>query len=83
VADLDTQSSILATSTAAALIAGDKTVADRNVNAVRGRSTLLVVALYTADGKLLSSFVRPGEAALPLQLQAVVRSSRVSGAVSS
>ena len=79
VADLDTQSSILGTSTASALITGDKTVADRNVNAVRSRSTLQVVALYTADGKLLSSFVRPGEAAPPLQLQAVVRSSRVSG----
>jgi signal transduction histidine kinase/ActR/RegA family two-component response regulator len=79
VSDLDTQSSILATSTASALIAGDKTAADRNVNAVRWRSTLLVVALYSADGKLFSSFVRPGEAAPPLQLQAVVRSSRVSG----
>src|SRR5438477_2558203 len=40
VADLDTQASILATSTASALITGDKTVADRNVNAVRSRSTL-------------------------------------------
>jgi signal transduction histidine kinase/ActR/RegA family two-component response regulator len=79
VADLDTQASILATSTASALITGDKAVADRNVNAVRWRPALLVVALYTADGKLLSSFVRPGEAAPPLQLQAVVRSSRVSG----
>jgi two-component system, sensor histidine kinase len=79
VADLDTQSSILATSASSALITGDKTVTDRNVNAMRLRSTLLVVALYTADGKLLSSFVRPGEAAPPLQLQAVVRSSRVSG----
>jgi two-component system, sensor histidine kinase len=79
VSDLDTQSSILATSTASALIVGDKAAADRNVNAVRSRSTLLVVALYSADGKLLSSFVRPGEAAPPLQLQAVVRSSRVAG----
>jgi two-component system, sensor histidine kinase len=79
VADLDTQSSILATSTASALISGDETVANRNVNAVRWRSSLLVVALYTADGKLFASFVRPGEAAPPLQLQTVVRSSRVSG----
>jgi signal transduction histidine kinase/ActR/RegA family two-component response regulator len=79
VSDLDTQSSILATSTASALITGDRTVADRNVNAVRWRATLLVAALYTADGKLFASFVRPGESAPPLQLQATVRSSRVSG----
>ena len=79
VADLDTQSSILATSTASALMTGDRTVADRNVNAVRWRSTVLVAALYSADGKLFASFVRLGEPSPPLQLQAVVRSSRVEG----
>jgi len=79
VADLDTQSSILATSTATALMSGDRLVADRNVNAVRWRATVLVAALYSADGKLFASFVRPGEASPPLQLQAVVRSSRVDG----
>jgi two-component system, sensor histidine kinase len=79
VADLDTQSSILATSTASALITGDRTVAERNVNAMRWRPTVLVAALYAADGKLLASFVRPGEPAPPLQLQVIVRASRVSG----
>src|SRR4051812_36650096 len=79
VSDLDTQSSILGTSTASALMTGDRTVADRNVNAVRWRATLLVAALYAADGKLFASFVRPGEPAPPLQLQAMVRTSRVSG----
>jgi len=79
VSDLDTQSSILGTSTASALMTGDRTVANQNVNAVRRRATLLLAALYTADGKLFASFVRPGEAAPPLQLQATVRSSRVSG----
>src|SRR3569833_235286 len=79
VSDQDTQSSILGTSTAAALKTGDRTVANQNVNAVRWRATLLVAALYTADGKLFASFVRPGESAPPLQLQATVRSSRVSG----
>src|ERR1700753_1979196 len=44
VADLDTQASILATSTAAALITGDRTVVDRNVNAMRWRPTVLVAA---------------------------------------
>lgn len=79
VSDLDTQSSILATSTASALTTGDRTVADRNVDAMRWRSSVFVAALYTADGRLFASFVRPGEAAPPLQLQAVARSSRVSG----
>jgi two-component system, sensor histidine kinase len=79
VADLDTQASILATSTAGALRSGDRGVVARNVDALQGRPTVLVAALYAANGKLYSSFVRPGEAPPPLQLQAVVRTSSVSG----
>jgi two-component system, sensor histidine kinase len=79
VADLDTQATILATSTASALVSGDHGVADRNVNALSVRPTVLVTALYTASGKLYASFVRSGEASPPLQLQAVVRTARVSG----
>ena len=37
VSDLDTQSSILGTSTASALMTGDRTVANQNVNAVQAR----------------------------------------------
>jgi two-component system, sensor histidine kinase len=79
VADLDTQSSILATSTASALISGDRSVANRNVNALSWRPTVLMAALYTADGRLFASFIRTGENSPPLQLQALVRASRVSG----
>jgi signal transduction histidine kinase/ActR/RegA family two-component response regulator len=79
VADLDTQASILATSTASALVSGDRSVADRNVAALEVRPTVLVTALYAANGKLYASFVRAGEAPPPLQLQAVVRTARVSG----
>jgi signal transduction histidine kinase/ActR/RegA family two-component response regulator len=79
VADLDTQASILATSTASALTSGDRSVVDRNVNALQARSTLLLAALYTANGRLYDSFVRPGQSPPPLQLQAVVRTARVSG----
>jgi two-component system, sensor histidine kinase len=79
VADLETQASILATSTASALVSGDRSVADRNVAALQVRPTVLVAALYTPSGKLYASFVRSGEAAAPLQLQAVVRTTRVSG----
>lgn len=79
VADLDTQASILATSTATALVAGDRSVADRNVAALQVRPTVLVTAIYAANGKLYASFVRAGEAPPPLQLQAVTRAARVSG----
>jgi signal transduction histidine kinase/CheY-like chemotaxis protein len=79
VADLETQASILSTSTASALISGDHNLVDRNVKALAARPTVLVAALYTTDGKLYASFVRAGEASPPLQLQAVVRTAHVSG----
>jgi signal transduction histidine kinase/ActR/RegA family two-component response regulator len=79
VSDLDTQGSILATSTAAALVSGDRNVAERTVAALQVRPTVLVAALYEANGKLYASFVRSGEPPPPLQLQAVVRASRISG----
>src|SRR5215468_10229242 len=79
VADLDTQASILSTSTAAALVADDRSVAERNVAALQVRPSVLVAALYTTSGKLYASFVRPGETSPPLQLQAVVRTARVAG----
>jgi signal transduction histidine kinase/ActR/RegA family two-component response regulator len=79
VADLDTQASILATSTASALMSGDHSIADRNVNALQARPAVLVAALYTANGRLYASFVRSGEPPPPLQLQAMVRTTRVSG----
>jgi len=79
VADLDTQANILASSTAAALVSGDRNVANRNVAALQMRPTVLVTAIYAADGKLYASFVRAGEPPPPLQLQAVTRSARVTG----
>jgi signal transduction histidine kinase/ActR/RegA family two-component response regulator len=79
VADLDTQASILATSTASALVTGDRSVAERNVAALQVRPTVLVAALYATNGKLYASFVRSGETPPPLQLQAVVRTARVAG----
>lgn len=79
VADLETQASILSTSTASALLADDRTVAERNVAALQARPSVLVAALYAANGKRYASFSRAGEALPPLQLQAVVRTARVSG----
>jgi two-component system, sensor histidine kinase len=79
VADLETQASILATSTASALVADDRSVAERNVAALQARPSVLVAALYAANGKRYASFSRTGETLPPLQLQAVVRTARVSG----
>jgi len=79
VADLDTQANILASSTAAALVSGDRNVANRNVAALQMRPTVLVTAIYAANSKLYASFVRAGEPPPPLQLQAVTRSARVTG----
>jgi two-component system, sensor histidine kinase len=79
VADLDTQASILVTSTSSSLLIGDHSVADRNVSALQVRPTMEVAALYAANGALYSSYVRPGEPIPPLQLQAAVRAVRVSG----
>ncbi|MBV8803507.1 MAG: response regulator, partial [Sinobacteraceae bacterium] len=79
VADLETQASILATSTASALVADDRSVAERNVAALQARPSVLVAALYAANGKRYASFSRTGEILPPLQLQAVIRTARVSG----
>jgi methyl-accepting chemotaxis protein len=79
VADLDTQASILATSTSSSLLSGDHSIADRNVSALQVRTTVEVAALYAANGALYSSYVRPGEPIPPLQLQAAVRAAKVSG----
>jgi signal transduction histidine kinase/ActR/RegA family two-component response regulator len=79
IADLDTQASILATATASALVSNDQPAADRYVAALGVRPSVLVAALYLETGKLYSSFVRPGEPAPPLQLQAVLRAAKVAG----
>src|ERR1700755_2529415 len=68
VAGLDTQSRILATPTASALTSVDRSVANRNVNALSARPTVLMAALYGADGRLFASYMRPGESSPPLQL---------------
>ena len=43
------------------------------------RPTVLITALYTANGRLYASFVRTGATPPPLQLQAVTRAAKVSG----
>jgi len=64
-ADLSTEATILASSTAPALAFDDHAVAERNVGALAARRRVMVAALYSANGALYASFVRPGEAPAP------------------
>jgi signal transduction histidine kinase/ActR/RegA family two-component response regulator len=78
-ADLETQASILATSTAPAIAMDDHRVADRNLAALQVRPTVLMAAFYRANGALYSRYVRPGEPDPPAQMQAAIHRVTVSG----
>jgi signal transduction histidine kinase/CheY-like chemotaxis protein len=58
VTELSNQASILAVSVAPALEFDDMEVAQRNLEAMRVRSHVLVAALYAADGHLYASYSR-------------------------
>jgi methyl-accepting chemotaxis protein len=64
-AELTTQATILAVSVAPALEFDDREVAQRNLEAMRIRSRLLIAALYGADGKLYAAYTRSGSGLLP------------------
>jgi signal transduction histidine kinase/ActR/RegA family two-component response regulator len=65
-ADLSTEAAILAASTAPALAFDDHVVAERNLSALAARRRVMVAALYSANGAVYASFVRPGESAPPV-----------------
>jgi len=64
-ADLSTEAAILASSTAPALAFDDHVVAERNLSALAARRRVMVAALYSANGAVYASFVRPGESPPP------------------
>ncbi len=64
-ADLSTEAAILAESTAPALAGNDRAAAERNLAALQARRRVTVAALYTADGRLYSSFVNDAETPPP------------------
>jgi signal transduction histidine kinase/ActR/RegA family two-component response regulator len=66
VADLSTEAAILALSTGPALAFDDHALAQRNLDALRVRRRVMVAALYSPNGQVYASFVRPGEAPPPL-----------------
>jgi signal transduction histidine kinase/ActR/RegA family two-component response regulator len=66
-ADLSTEAAILASSTAPALAFDDHVVAERNLSALAARRRVMVAALYSANGAVYASFVRPGESPPPVR----------------
>jgi PAS domain S-box-containing protein len=63
--DLSNEAAILARSTAPALEFDDHAVAERNLAALQARPQVLVAAIYSANGRIYASYVRPGTSAPP------------------
>ena len=65
VSELASQAAILGISVAPALEFDDREVADRNLAAMQVRASVLVAALYTADGRLYASYTRSAQFSPP------------------
>lgn len=78
-ADLATEGSILALSTAPALAFDDRPAANRNLAALKARPSVRVAALYTPDGRLYASYARPGEPPPPLLVPDARNGVRING----
>ncbi len=63
--ELSDEAAILARSTAPALEFDDHAVAERNLAALQARPQVLVAAIYSANGRIYASYVRPGTSAPP------------------
>jgi signal transduction histidine kinase/ActR/RegA family two-component response regulator len=63
--DLANEASILGISVAPALEFDDHELAARNLGAMRVRSSVLVAALYTSDGRLYASYARDSQSTPP------------------
>ena len=58
--DLNTQAEVLARASAPALSFGDRRTAEKDLSVMQVRPGVLAAALYTRDGKLFASYVKPG-----------------------
>ncbi len=65
---LSTEAGILALATAPALAFDDPAAAQRSLGALRAHAAVLAAALYTPDGSLYASYVKPGQPAPPAKL---------------
>jgi signal transduction histidine kinase len=59
-ADLVTQAEVLARASAPALSFGDRATAEKDLSVMRVRPRVLSAALYSRDGKLFATYVKPG-----------------------
>ena len=58
--DLATQAEVLARASAPALSFGDRRVAEKDLSVMQARPRIEAAALYTRDGALFATFVKPG-----------------------
>ena len=79
VSDLSTQATILALSTAPALLFNDRDTATRNLSALQARPEVLIAALYSRKGALYARYVRPGASMPPAMLTRPSFGSRIEG----
>jgi PAS domain S-box-containing protein len=78
-ADLATEGSILALSTAPALAFDDRQSAEQNLAALQARPSVRAAALYTPDGRLYASYAQRGELPPPLSAPAARSGVRIDG----
>jgi PAS domain S-box-containing protein len=77
--DLVTEAGILALASAPALSFDDRRTATRNLAALQARASIHAAALYTSDGRLYATYVRPGEAPAPAQQPALRTGVHIDG----
>jgi hypothetical protein len=76
-ADLETEAGILTLSIAPALAFDDRVAAQRNLSALSAKAAILSAALYDADGRLYSQYIRPGSQPPPQEYEAGDSSARL------
>ena len=78
-ADLRTQASILALSTAPALAFDDQAIAERNLAALQARPDIVAAAIYTRSGDIYAQFARAAEIAPPARLDSLPPGVHIEG----
>lgn len=77
--DLRTQAAILGLSTAAALAFDDRSVAQRNLNALDARPDVVAAAIYTPQGNRYADYARQGATPLPESMSDLTPGAHVVG----
>jgi PAS domain S-box-containing protein len=78
-ADLATEGSILALSTAPALAFDDRDAAAHNLAGLQARPSVRAAALYTPDGRLYASYAQRGEQQAPAVAPAMQNGAHING----